>query len=158
MRHFSRLSAGKSLDSDINIRCEVTGFVEPYESLGMYSSINHLVNNDDPRAQRSFWIMKPFRTRIKKWVKSIENVLGGVEGCPIREVLKLKAFCEFDDDDFSFLQYLATAVVNMEAETVPFRSLLIAPRNEVEASVPRFEAVDYQPGMVLLGDSREQFL
>ncbi len=160
MRHFSYLSRGKALDSEAGIQCVATGLAEDYESLEMYSSINHLSKKDNFGVVRSFWVMKPFQRRIKNdnGVKLIVNFLGGPKGCPIPNVIKLKGFCEFTEDDFSFLQYLASAVVNIETETQPYRSLLLASRLEMEEVTGRIQIQDYGPGMLLLGDSKDQFV
>lgn len=105
--------------------------------------------------------MKPYFSRVKtiNGIKLVVNVLGGPNGCSIPYALSLKEFCEFAGSDFAFLQYLGSAVINVEALAGwPFRSILVAPRREVEDAIQNVQAEDYEPGMVLLGDSRDAFI
>lgn len=160
MRQFVNVSLGKALDREFNIRCSGTGLLEEYDSLGIYSLNYNLRKDDGLKSRKSFWIMKPFVTKRKKenGIEIVVNVLGGAYGSSIENVLMFKEFCEFVDDDFAFLQYIATGVVNSDDAARPFRSLLVAAKGEVEEVIGKVSAVEYEPGMLLLADSRERFM
>lgn len=159
MRHFTKLSNNKAIDVEFDITITETGLGDDYDDLAKYSMIYWLQNNKNPEIKRSFWVLKPYvATRNKEHgVEIIINTLGGEKGCPIPSVLKLKDFCAFTQDDFSFLHYIGSAVVNSEGQVGPYRSLLVAPKREIAVTGLRVRD-EYEPGMVLLGDSRDAFI
>ncbi len=161
MREFSHLSPRIAFDEEANIKCRSTGLVELLESKRQYSLVYQLYKDDNAANSKRFSVLKPSSIAVKRenGVSIIQNIIGSRPGSTLDDILRLKSFCEFSGDDFSFIKYIASAVAYSEDGVRPYRATVVVP---IEALNARGVRPDRAPIIgseyVCLIDSHATFL
>jgi hypothetical protein len=127
----------------------------------MYSSVYELAFADG-RTRRGFQIMKPLTAAIEiiEGVKIIKNLFAHKFASPVQALLKLKNQCFFEESDFSFLQYLGSAITRSEGNIGRCRSVALVSDSDLRNYNVELPADIIYVGveMIMLSDSVEYFI
>jgi hypothetical protein len=164
MRRFVRISAGKAVDPESQIRCFSTGQVTPFEEFQSY-----IAPFDFEAQDRTLtWALayKPFRARdrieggVRIKLAELGRRFGTVDQGDLKAMLNCRPKVEFAGTDLEFLKYLAGGIAAAEPDSAPYRAIIVASEENMRRAdiIVPYDVEIVDDSMVVLFESQDEYV